>query len=123
MKLLIVDDNQRFRTFLRNLLTDIATDIEESDNGEEAVAAYGQTRPDIVLMDVRMGRMDGLTATHQIIAQDQSAKVIIVTSYNDEALRRLASEAGACGYAVKDDLQSLADLLRAAKSQLPKNHP
>jgi two-component system response regulator DegU len=64
-------------------------------------------------MDVRMPQMDGLTATRQIHEAHPSARIVIVTDYDDEDLRSAASEAGASGYALK---QNLADLPRIVAS-------
>ena len=61
-------------------------------------------QPDIVLMDVRMPRMDGLAATRQIREFHPGARVVIVTDYDDEDLRKAAMEAGARGYVLKQNL-------------------
>ena len=114
MKILIVDDNASFRALLRQLLTGVAVEVDECGSGEEALAAYARGRPDLVLMDLRMHGMDGLSATRAILSQNEDARVWVLTSYDDEALRSAAHAAGACGYALKDDLQSLTRLLRAA---------
>ena len=112
MKILIVDDSASFRTLLRQVLAGVTAEVDECASGEEALAAYAQGRPDIVLMDLRMEGMDGLSATRSILSQDRDARVFMLTSYDDEALRSAAHAAGACGYALKDDLQSLTQLLR-----------
>jgi two-component system response regulator DegU len=111
MKLLIVDDNAGFRALLRAMLADLDWDVTECADGEEAVAEYSRNRPDKVLMDLRMQPGDGLTALRAIMARDRAASVLIVTSYDDDGLRRAAREAGACGYATKDDLLILKRLL------------
>jgi CheY-like chemotaxis protein len=111
MKILIADDNAAFRAFLRRLLADVTTDIDECDSGQAALAAYARKRPDFVLMDLRMEPMDGLTATRAILARDRAARVVIVTSFDDESLREAARRAGAHAYAAKDDLSALRSML------------
>ena len=62
-------------------------------------------------MDVQMGEVNGIEATRLIISDHPGAKIVIVTDYNDAALRRAAAEAGACGYVLKEDLLGLRQLL------------
>jgi DNA-binding NarL/FixJ family response regulator len=70
-------------------------------------------------MDVRMNEVDGIQATKQIKAADPEAKIAIVTDYDDDALRHAAMRAGACGYALKDNLLELVRLLEAIKQSNP----
>ena len=107
MTILIVEDNASIRRLLRRTLLDIASDVWECSDGDEALAAYSTYRPDVVLMDIRMPRMNGLTATTEIRQRYPSARVIVVTDYDDEDLRIAAAKAGACGYALKQDLGNL----------------
>ncbi len=81
------------------------------------MAAYIEHRPDIVLMDVRMPIMDGLSATRQIRKHDPLARVVIVTDSDEDELRTMATEAGAVGYVVKQNLTRLAELIRSAIEQ------
>jgi DNA-binding NarL/FixJ family response regulator len=67
--------------------------------------------------EVVMQRMDGLAATKQILLFDPSAKVLIVTDYDDDALRDAAQEAGACGYALKLNLLDLAQQVRSLAAE------
>jgi CheY-like chemotaxis protein len=113
MTLLIVEDNPGIRRLLRRTFAGCATEIWECSDGSAALPLYEQHRPDIVLMDMRMPQMDGLTATRQICKAHPSARIVIVTDYDDEDLRLAASEAGASGYALK---QNLADLPRIVSS-------
>jgi len=76
------------------------------------LALYRKHKPDWVLMDIRMGAMDGIAATREVTSAFPNARVIIVTNYNDSFLRAEAEEAGAVGYVLKDDLSALHSLIR-----------
>jgi len=117
MKLLIVDDSARFRALVRSLLAGPGVQIEECSDGDRACGMYAQGRHDIVLMDIRMERMNGLTATQALKAQCQNARVVILTAFDDDDLRRAAREAGASGYFLKDDLRGLIQWLSSLASK------
>src|ERR1700761_8900261 len=110
MTFLIVEDNAGIRRVLRRILADTASAIWECADGAEALAAYEEHRPDIVLMDLRMPRVDGLTATRQIRGYDPSARIIMVTDYQDEDMKTAALEAGACEYVLKHEISGLPEL-------------
>ncbi len=99
---------------LRRVVESLATEIHECQDGAEAIKIYTEQLPDLVLMDIHMPRMDGLTATRQIRKFHPAARVLIVTAYEDEALRSAAQEAGASGYVLKDKLTDLPRLIKAA---------
>jgi len=107
MKLLIVEDNEKMRCLIKCLLSDVTEAIYECTDGSEALNAYSEQRPDWVLMDIKMGKTDGIEATQQITAAFPDARVVIVTDYNDAELRQTARDAGACEYVLKEDLLSL----------------
>ena len=111
MKLLIVEDNDRMRRLIRRTVADLAETIHECSDGAEALAAYNTNRPDCVLMDIKMGKMDGITATRNIRAAYPDARVIIVTDYDDDKLRHTAERAGACHYLVKENLLAIREVL------------
>jgi DNA-binding NarL/FixJ family response regulator len=113
MTLLIVDDNPQFRSLIRIVVADLADEVSECADGDEAVAAYDSRRPDWVLMDLKMARMGGLEATRRLVAADRTARVLIVTDYDDVHWRAAASEAGACGYVLKENLLDIRHLLEA----------
>jgi len=85
----------------------------ECSDGSDALSAYKDYQPDIVLMDIRMPRMDGLAATRQIREYNPTACVVMVTDYDDKDLRNAARQAGACAYALKQNLTELAPLMRS----------
>jgi CheY-like chemotaxis protein len=113
MTVLIVEDNSGVRSLLRRALAGTASHIWECSDGADALEAYTEHQPDVVLMDMRMPRMDGLLATRQIRQSYPSAQIVIVSDYDDEDLRLAAAAAGASGYTLKQDLSELIDLLHA----------
>jgi CheY-like chemotaxis protein len=111
LKLLIVDDNAAVRRLIATILEPVASDIRECEDGAASVAAYREQRPDVVLMDIRMPALDGIAATRQIRMLDPTAKIVIVTDYDDRHLREASAAAGATDYTLKDNLLDLVGLL------------
>lgn len=124
MKVLIVDDNEKVRLLLRDHLPAAADQIYECADGDEAFALFEEHRPDWVLMDQDMPRMDGLTAIREIIASFPAANICMVTAYNDEELRDAALAAGASSFVAKTNLFELEAMLvkepQAKTRALPK---
>src|ERR1041384_7139640 len=104
VSLLIVEDNPEMRRVIKRMLSGIATEILECDDGREALSAYTRARPDWVVMDIEMGQVDGITATRQIIAAFPEAKVIIVTNHNHDDYRKAAADSGAHAFVLKENL-------------------
>jgi DNA-binding NarL/FixJ family response regulator len=116
-RVLVVDDQQIVRAGLRTMLDSEAdiTVVDEAADGEEAVAKAAQLRPDVVLMDVRMPRLNGVEATRRILAAGTAKAVVIITTFDDEEYLLDSIRAGASGFLLKDaggDL--LATSVRAA---------
>jgi DNA-binding NarL/FixJ family response regulator len=115
IRLLIVDDQRLMREGLRTLL-ELESGFEivsEAANGQEAMDAYAELKPDVVLMDIRMPGIDGVEATHRIYTQWPDARVIILTTFDDDANVFEGLRAGAVGYLLKDlSGQELADAVR-----------
>lgn len=104
IRLLIADDHPVVRTGLHGMLTG-QPDFElvgEAANGAEAVALTAQRHPHVVLMDLRMPGVDGVTAIAQIKAQYPAAQVLVLTTYDSDVDIVRAVEAGAIGYLLKD---------------------
>jgi DNA-binding NarL/FixJ family response regulator len=104
IKVLLVDDDALVRAGLRTILSS-AADVEvvgEVDDGSHAVAAVRRHRPDVVLMDIRMPQMDGITATAAVRRLDASPQVIVLTTYQADEQVMSALRAGASGFLVKD---------------------
>jgi CheY-like chemotaxis protein len=114
MKLLIVEDSAEMRRMIKRVLKDLASEISECEDGSEALASFARHEPDWVLMDIGMKKMDGLTATRHLLAHWPQARVVIVTSHDDDLLREQAQQAGAVGYVLKENLLTLRQRLQAA---------
>jgi len=103
-RLLIVDDHDLIRESTQ-LMLEGEPDLEvvgEAANGHHALELCRQLRPDLVLMDVRMPEMDGLTATREIKKEMPTISVLLVSAYESEDYRREAASAGATDYILKD---------------------
>ncbi|MER7468363.1 response regulator transcription factor [Streptomyces sp. NPDC097981] len=88
--------------------------VGQAGSGEEAVLQAARLRPDIVLLDLRMGTMDGVAATGHILRESPRSRVVIVTTYEDDADILRAVEAGAAGYLLKGS--SREELVQAVKA-------
>lgn len=101
--ILLVDDQRLMRDGLRTLLEleDDLTVVGEASTGEEALLQYAALQPAIVLMDVRMPGMDGVEATRRLCAQWPAAKIIILTTFDEDEYIFEGLRAGALGYLLK----------------------
>jgi DNA-binding NarL/FixJ family response regulator len=115
IRLLIVDDQQLLRQGLR-LLLEMEPGLlvaGEASNGQEALEAYSRLLPDVVLMDIRMPVMDGVDATRQLRQRWPASKIIILTTFDDDAYVFEGLRAGALGYLLKDvSIQELTQAIR-----------
>ena len=115
IRVLLVDDQELVREGFRRVV-DAAEDLEvcgEAADGVEAVEAAARLAPDVVVMDIRMPRMDGLEATARVLAADPGVRVLVLTTFDlDEYVFR-ALEAGASGFLLKDT--PLAELVAAIR--------
>ncbi len=112
-KLLIADDSAEMRRLLRRICVHAFADICECADGEQAVALFAEQRPDCVLMDIAMPRLDGLAAMAQILAREPTARVIIVSQHDGASFRQAAAQAGASGFVSKNHLEPLHGLIGA----------
>lgn len=123
IRILVVDDQQLVRMGLR-MLFEQARDIEilgEADNGAEAVRLAEHLTPDVVLMDLRMPGMDGITATRRILTARPATRVVALTTFDDDDHLYPVLAAGACGFLVKDTppAELLEAVRRAANGEAP----
>jgi DNA-binding NarL/FixJ family response regulator len=104
IKVLLADDQALVRAGFR-MIIEAREDLEvvgEAGDGDQAVRLAGQTRPDVILMDVRMPGTDGLTATARLTASPDAPKIIILTTYDQDEPLYAALRAGASGFLLKD---------------------
>jgi two-component system, NarL family, response regulator YdfI len=117
IRLLIADDHLIVRDGLR-LIFETDDDFEligEAADGAEALRLAAQLQPDVVLMDLRMPGMDGLTAIERFQSEQPQIAVVILTTYNEDEMLLRGLRAGARGYLLKDTgRQALFDAIRAA---------
>jgi DNA-binding NarL/FixJ family response regulator len=123
IRVLLVDDQQLVRAGLR-MLCESAADLEvvgEAANGQEAVRLTDRLRPDVVLMDLRMPGVDGITATGRILAALPSTRIVVLTTFDDDDHLYPALAAGASGFLVKDAaaVELLDGIRRAAGGDNP----
>jgi DNA-binding NarL/FixJ family response regulator len=113
VRVIVVDDQALVREGLTTLL-ETTTDIKPvaiAADGEEAVALCARHRPDVVLMDLRMPKLDGVEATRRIRAAQPDTEIVVLTTHADEASILEALQAGARGYLTKD--AGIAEIARA----------
>lgn len=116
-KILIADDHLIIRQGLRLILEteDDFTLIGEASDGAEALSLCAELHPEVVLMDLRMPGMDGITAIEKLRQTQPEIAVVILTTFNEDELMLRGIRAGAKGFLLKDtDRQTLFDTLRAA---------
>lgn len=100
-KILIVDDAEFLRVRITKMLSGDGFEVFEAENGLKALNTYKEVRPDVVLMDVTMPEMDGLTALKEIRKFDPQARVVMLTALGQESVVLEAVKSGARDFIVK----------------------
>ncbi|WP_028934105.1 response regulator transcription factor [Pseudonocardia spinosispora] len=117
IRVLLVDDQRLIRAGLR-MLCAAEADVEvvgEAENGQEAIRLVEQLVPDVVLMDLRMPGVDGITATKRILQSRPALRIVVLTTFDDDEHLYPALAAGACGFLAKDTApEALLDGIRRA---------
>jgi two-component system, NarL family, response regulator LiaR len=120
IRIMIVDDHAVVRSGLGAFLT-VVPDLElvgEAENGDQAVVRAKALQPDVILMDLMMPGMDGVTATRLIKEQNPSIQIIALTSFQEDELVQSALKAGAIGYLMKNiSARELETAIRSAKQK------
>ena len=126
IRVVLVDDHAVVRSGLAQLLGG-ADDIEvvgQAGDGLEAVQVVRATRPDVVVMDLQMPRMDGVEATKVILEEDPGVEIVVLTSFSDSTRIVAALDAGAVGYLLKDaDPEDVLEGVRAVSRGESPIHP
>jgi DNA-binding NarL/FixJ family response regulator len=125
MTSVVVADDQALVRGAFTVLVDSAPDLRvvgEAANGAEAVEVVARTRPEVVLMDIRMPVMDGLAATREILARDPAVRVLVLTTFDLDSYVYEALRSGASGFLLKDasadELASAVRLVAAGDALL-----
>ena len=126
IKVLIADDQHLVRDGIASLLS-LEEDIEicgKAENGKEAVTAVMKNNPDVVLMDIRMPVMDGISAMEKIRAQKPDIRILMLTTFDDDEYIMKALRSGAMGYLLKDiPPRELAGAVRMAYKNIYQMAP
>lgn len=126
IRLLIVDDHSIVRQGLRAYL-ELMEEIEivgEAANGKDALRQEAELHPDVILMDLVMPEMDGISATRELHQRDSAARVIVLTSFTEDEKIIPAIQAGATSFLLKDvEPDELVDAIRAAHKGETRLHP
>ena len=126
IRVLVVDDHAIIRKGIRAVL-EIVPDIElvgEAENGIQAVQLDREVRPDVILMDLMMPEMDGITCIRQIKDQRSTARILVLTNFAGEEMIFPAIKAGAVGYHLKDSSpETLIEAIRQVNQGVVSLHP
>ncbi|MGD8778926.1 MAG: response regulator transcription factor [Ignavibacteria bacterium] len=112
MTLMIVDDNQKMRAYISELIRNEGDTIIECCDGEFALDLFTEHHPDWVLMDIKMEKVNGIEATRRIVNEFPEAKIIVLTSYDIPTYRKAAMEAGAASFFSKRNLLELKESIQ-----------
>ena len=105
LKVVLADDEALIRLDIREMLTEAGHEVAgEANNGEDAVAMTRALQPDLVIMDVKMPQMDGLTAS-KIITDEHLVPVLLLTAYSQQEIVSQAKSSGVLGYLVKPAME------------------
>lgn len=118
MNIIIIDDDCLVSASLKTILetSQKVNVLATGKNGQDAIDLYRKHHPDIVLTDIQMQGMDGLTATRSILADDPEAKILLLTTFSDDEYIIQALKCGAKGYLLKQDYESILPALEAVES-------
>ncbi|MBI3649019.1 MAG: response regulator transcription factor [Actinobacteria bacterium] len=126
IRVLVVEDDDMMRGALVDLLADFGFSVVgDGSDGLEGVQMAERLQPEVVLMDMRMPKLDGIEATRMIKERDHNVQVVILSAYDDAGLRGGSEDAGATCYLVKgcsptlmsDVLRSAGDITRGLRSR------
>ena len=115
MKIVVIDDDKLIAMSLKTII-EASSSIEVAAigySGEEAIELYDKYEPDIILMDIRMGGITGLEAGRKILSKDSKAKLLFLTTFEDDEYIITALNLGARGYILKQHFEGIVPALKA----------
>ncbi|HWQ66802.1 MAG TPA: response regulator [Methanospirillum sp.] len=124
--ILIIDDTVFMRTILSTLVTEGGHEVvAEAEDGYLGISEFINTKPDLVLLDILMPKMDGIMTLKSLMSYDPEALVIMVSAINSTKMIKLAFSCGAKGYVMKpfQKHQLLAEIAKATAGIVPKVRP
>ena len=115
MRLVVVDDDQIVAISLKTILeVDEEIDVVACGNdGEDAIMLYEREKPDILLMDIQMKNVSGLSAAEEIMKKDSDAKILLLTTFSDDEYIVKALDIGVKGYILKQDFDGIVPAVKA----------
>ena len=117
MNIIIIDDDPLVVESLKTIIGASGIDILALGyNGLEAVELYDKYRPDLILMDIRMEKMNGIEATREILKIDSNAKILLITTFQDEEYIASALNLGCKGYILKENIKGIIPAINAVYS-------
>jgi DNA-binding NarL/FixJ family response regulator len=131
-RILLVDDNPAFRRVIRSILSSKweGVRISEAEDEDQTRAAVCGARPDVVFMDIKLARGNGIDLAAKLLQDDPAMAIVMVTNYDTEEYRRAASAAGAAGFLSKresnpeDIVRAAAEILqRTTRKDIPPERP
>lgn len=117
MRVVIVDDDSIVLMSLKTIIQAAGIEVVGTgSNGEDAVKLYHACMPDVLLSDIRMEGMDGISAAKEILEEDKNAKILFLTTFSDDEYVINALKYGVKGYILKQDFESIVPALQAVYS-------
>ena len=114
MKLILIDDDNLVRVSLEKILQSDGFEIlATADDGSHALELYKEFDPDVVLMDIRMREVNGIEAAKTILKFDEEAKILLLTTFEDDEYIAEALKIGVKGYLLKQDYESITPAIKA----------
>lgn len=112
---LVIDDDPLVSLSIKTILEagEKIRVVDTGSSGEQAVELFFQIRPDVLLMDIRMGGITGLEAAREILSRDRNAKILFLTTFSDDEYILKALEIGAKGYILKQDFEGIESAITA----------
>lgn len=118
MKFLIVDDNEKFRSYLREFITGKNDKCVELDDGINVASAFREFKPDLVLLDIVMKKVNGFSAAEKLKKEFPEARIVFVSDYTDKYFKKKAETLGVEGFVPKENLYELKEIIQQHKKQL-----